>query len=367
MMSCYDGLLELYRITGEADYLKAVEMSAGDIIKSEINIAGSGSAFECWYHGAEHQTEPTYHMMETCVTYTWMKLCYNLLRLTGKPLYADQIEKTAYNSLLASLKGDGTQIAKYRPLEGTRSEGEKQCGMNINCCNANGPRGFMLLPQFAIMGGSNEIAINLYGNISASVQVNTDNNTKLTVRSDYPADGAIEVGVSPQRKELFTIMVRIPSFGDKCLLTVNGDPVTVTPGTYQKITREWNNGDIIKLNIDLTGKLVKLKGYQAIIRGPVVLARDSRFRGRDVDEASVIADRGGVVDLKSVEKKPDGIWMAFTAPLVVGTNLEGEFRNPRPVGFCDFASAGNTWDKSSWYRVWIKEPLNVMKGSYRSY
>ncbi len=49
MMSCYDGLLELYRITGERNYLKAVEKSVKDIIDNEINIAGSGSAFECWY------------------------------------------------------------------------------------------------------------------------------------------------------------------------------------------------------------------------------------------------------------------------------------------------------------------------------
>jgi uncharacterized protein len=367
MMSCYDGLLELYRITGEADYLKAVEMSVGDIIKSEINIAGSGSAFECWYHGAGYQTEPTYHMMETCVTFTWMKLCYNLLRITGDPLYADQIEKTAYNALLASLKGDGTQIAKYSPLEGTRSEGEKQCGMNINCCNANGPRGFMLLPQFAVMGGNNEIALNIYGNLSANVQVNPENRVMITVSSDYPADGTVEIKVSPERKAVFTLMVRIPSYTEKCVMTVNGDAVAATPGTYQKITREWNKGDIIKLKIGLTGRLITLKGYQAIVRGPVVLARDSRFKDRDVDEASVISNKNGVVDLSPVEKKPDGIWMAFTAPLVAGTNLEGEFRNPRPTGFCDFASAGNTWEEGSRYMVWIKEPMNVMKSDYRSY
>ncbi len=58
MMSCYDGLIELYRITGKQDYLNAVEKSVMDIIEKEINIAGSGSAFECWYHGSEYQTEP---------------------------------------------------------------------------------------------------------------------------------------------------------------------------------------------------------------------------------------------------------------------------------------------------------------------
>ena len=116
MMSCYDGLLELYRITGDKTYLKAVEASVKNIIETEINIAGSGSAFECWYKGSEHQIEPTYHMMETCVTFSWMKLCNNLLRITGNVLYADQIEKSAYNALLASMRNDGTQIAKVQSL-----------------------------------------------------------------------------------------------------------------------------------------------------------------------------------------------------------------------------------------------------------
>ena len=368
MMSCYDGLLELYKITGEADYLKAVELSVNDIIKSEINIAGSGSAFECWYHGADYQTEPTYHMMETCVTFTWMKLCNSLLSLTGNPLYADQIEKTAYNALLASLKGDGAQIAKYSPLEGTRSEGEKQCGMNINCCNANGPRGFMLLPQFSIMGGKNEMTINLYSKLSAKVPVNSKNSVQIDINTDYPVNEDIEITINPEKMEIFTLILRIPAFSEKNELTVNGELVNgVVPGTYQKISREWKKGDTIRLRLDLTGRVMTLKGYQAITRGPVVLARDSRFRDRDVDEAAVISHKSGVVELSKSEEKPENIWMSFIAPLVLGTNLEGEFRSPRQVHFCDFASAGNSWQEDSRYRVWIKQPVNVMKEDYRGY
>ena len=83
------------------------------------------------------------------MTFTWMQICDRMLGLTGNSLYADQIEKAMYNALLASLKADASQIAKYSPLEGWRHEGEEQCGMHINCCNANGPRAFAMIPQFA--------------------------------------------------------------------------------------------------------------------------------------------------------------------------------------------------------------------------
>ena len=149
MMSCYEGLLELYKATKNPLYLSVVEKTMNHIINEEINVAGSGSAFECWYGGKALQTYPTYHTMETCVTFTWMQICDRMLGLTGNSLYADQIEKAMYNALLASLKADASQIAKYSPLEGWRHEGEEQCGMHINCCNANGPRAFAMIPRFA--------------------------------------------------------------------------------------------------------------------------------------------------------------------------------------------------------------------------
>lgn len=282
--------------------------------------------------------------------------------------YSSGAQLEQYNALLASLKGDGSQIAKYSPLEGTRSEGEKQCGMNINCCNANGPRGFMLLPQFSVMGGNNEITINLYSILSAKIPVNQKNAVSIDIKTGYPADEDIEVTINPEQNQVFAILLRIPAFSEKNELTVNGEKVSnIVPGTYQKISREWKKGDVIKLRLDLTARVMTLKGYQAITRGPVVLARDSRFRDRDVDEAAVISQKSGVVDLIKSEQKPDNIWMSFTAPVILGTNLEGEFRLPRQVHFCDFASAGNTWEEDSRYRVWIKRTVNVMKADYRGY
>jgi len=368
MMSCYEGLLELYRITGEQSYLKAVEMAVRNIIESEINIAGSGTAFECFYKGAKYQTEPTYHTMETCVTFTWMKLCFNLLRLTGNPSYADQIEKSCYNALLASLKGDGSQIAKYSPLGGVRHAGEEQCGMNINCCNANGPRAFMLLPRFAIMGIPGEIYINMYGQSESVIPVNQGNKVSIDQVSEYPVKDNVEITVNPEKSENCTIAFRIPEWSTNTVLTINGDIVTgIIAGTYKKVMRIWNKSDKINLKLDLSGKLILLNGYQAIVRGPVVLARDTRFGDGFVYESAAVKDINGKVGLISSSNKPANIWMLFTAPLVLGTDLEGEFRNPKQISFCDFASAGNTWGEDSRYKVWIPKTLNVMNADYKSY
>jgi DUF1680 family protein len=368
MMSCYDGLLELYRITGESDYLKAVEMAAENIIKTEINVAGSGTAFECFYNGAKYQTEPTYHTMETCVTMTWMKLCYSLLRITGNPLYADQIEKSTYNALLASVKYDGSEIAKYSPLGGVRHAGEEQCGMHINCCNANGPRAFMMLPHFAVMGTKNKILINMYGDYEAAIQVSQKNRVTMIQTSGYPVTDRAEISINPEKPENFTIALRIPSWSEETTISVNGNEVSgVKAGAYMEISRIWNKGDKIVLNLDLSGRLVIINGQQAILRGPIVLYRDTRFNDGFVYESAVIKEDMGHVELLPSALKPANIWMSFTAPLVLGTDLEGDFRNPKQISFCDFASAGNTWGEDSRYKVWIPKTLNVMKSDYKAY
>lgn len=368
MMSCYEGLLELYRITGRQEYLDAVIKAVDNIVAQEINIAGSGSAFECFYHGVNYQDQPTYHTMETCVTMTWMKLCFNLLRLTENPAYADQIEKSTYNALLASVRDDGTQIAKYSPLGGIRHAGEEQCGMHINCCNANGPRAFMMLPLFAITGKGNEFFVNMYGNSRSELPLSGKNKVVIEQASDYPVSGDITINVNPDKSEQFTLSLRIPEWSGTTEISVNGEKIeNVKPGNYMKINRVWNKYDKITMKLELTGRLITLGNNQAILRGPVVLARDARFRDGFIYDAAVIREDKGVVALVPSTTRPAGVWMSFTAPLVIGTDLEGEFRNPVQVNFCDFASAGNTWSEDSRYKVWIPRTLNVMKADYKGY
>ena len=368
MMSCYEGLLELYRITGEPTYLKSAELAVQNIMDTEINVAGSGTAFECFYHGGQRQTEPTYHTMETCVTFTWIKLCNNLLRLTGNPMYADQIEKSVYNALMASMKFDGSQIAKYSPLEGMHHEGEEQCGMHINCCNANGPRAFALLPKLALMTTGNEIRMNLYCQSSASVQLNPKNKVAILQTTTYPESDQIEITIKTEKPEVFMLALRIPAWSTQTSVLVNGLPIDgIQAASYLKINREWKSGDKVLLKLDMSGRLITLNGHQAILRGPVLLARDARFDDGFVDEAAIVQHKSNLVELRPSVGKPEHIWMSFTAPLVLGTDLEGEFKQPKQIHFCDFGSAGNTWSADSRYRVWIRQTVNVMNAAYKPY
>lgn len=372
MMSCYEGLLEMYKLTGEKKYLDAVEKTVETIIEQEINIAGSGSAFECWYGGKERQTQPTYHTMETCVTFTWMQLCNRLLQVTHNSQLADKLEQTMYNALMASLRADGGQISKYSPLEGVRSAGEEQCEMHINCCNANGPRAFALIPQAMYHVQNQEagdvVYVNLYAPSEATLALSGKKAPKVTLsqKTDYPVGGRIEIEVTPEKAATFMMSLRIPMWSalDRVKATVNGEPLKVDAYGWLPILREWKAGDKITLELDMRGRLVEQNNYQAIQRGPVTLARDSRFGDGFVDETSVVEHKDGYVELTPVGS--DFAWMAFTAPMKMGTDLEGS-GEAKQIHLCDFGSAGNTWERNIRYRVWLPKTLNVMKSPYVPY
>lgn len=369
MMSCYQGLLELYQVTGHGPYLQAAEATAQNIIDEEINAAGSGAAFECWYHGRRFETAPAYHMMETCVTTTWMRFCETLLRLTGKAAYGDELEKTTYNAYLATLARDCSTFSKYCPLSGTRSRGNDQCGMTINCCAANGPRGFVALAESVLMADDEGVMVNLYHASRATIALPGEK-VRVTVEqeTDYPRSGEIKLRVTPEREAAFALRLRIPAWSAKTAARVNGTEVSgLAPGSYLSLRRAWKAGDVVELALDMRGRVESKSEHFALFRGPLVLARDARFNDGAVDQPAKMPELGKPVELKPAECGNQDIWLAFTVMLQTGTDPESAEMKPHPVHVCDYASAGNTWQADSLYRTWLRNPMNMMARPYVSY
>ncbi len=351
MMSCYVGLLELYKVTGETAYMQAAEKTWQHIAEEEINVAGGACSLECWYEGRRLQTHPALHTMETCVTFTWMQFCERLLEMTGNPKYADQIELTMYNALMAAMKWDGSQIVKYVPLEGFRREGEHQCDVRINCCNANGPRAFAMIPRVAYRTPSDtRLDINLFIPSEATIKLGK-RSIMLRQETSYPEEGVVSIRVNPDKPVQADIALRIPAWSKQAEVAVNGEKIEAKSGTYCVISREWKAGDEIRLTLDMTARMITQDHQAAIVRGPVVMARDTRFRDGFVDECMILPNKDGIVELTRVQS-PEKMWMAFTMPVVRGYYYD-QAQDRAVVHLCDFASAGNTWDESERYRTWI--------------
>ena len=360
MMSCYEGLLELYRVTGNKSYKKAVERTWENIRDTEINIAGSGASEEMWFGGKKRQTHPVAHYQETCVTVTWIKLNQQLLRLTGEAKYADEIERSYYNALMGALNGDASDWAKYTPLNGERLPGSGQCGMNLNCCNASGARGQFTLPFTTVMSMNAGLSVNFYVDGSYDLRTPSGKRTKLIQKTDYPLSGTIVMNLEMEGTEEFMFRFRIPVWSKRSRLTVNDHEVSgITPGNYMEVKRSWSSKDVIKLELDVRGRVEmqddgKVK-FAAIMKGPVVLARDSRLGGRHLNTVNrPVADKEGFVELTpAVTANKDEYWMIFTASFVPESYTETG-AEPIAITLIDYASAGNGKEKST-FQVWMPQ------------
>ncbi len=360
MMSCFEGLCELYRATGERRYLDAVIAFAQSIRKHELTIVGSASNQELWADGTRTQTGILEQPMETCVTVTWMKLCFQLLQLTGDPVWADELEVSLYNALLGAMTPHGDWWSYWCPLSGQRVPSPPQHNdVGLSCCVANGPRGLLLTPRWALMADKEGPVVNLYAPGTFTSKLPGGTEVKITQETGYPVTDQIALTINPSRKCRFVLRLRIPAWSESTTLTVNGESIACRPGIYAELDREWSPGDKVVLVPDLRGQAVPAPSGApefAVMRGPIILALDSRLVAPQDISAWLQVDNSGHVDLKPCATTPDGIWMAFEVPFEVRPS---HFFNHRQItlSMCDFASAGNAWSEQNLFRVWLPQPL----------
>jgi hypothetical protein len=337
MMSCFEGLCELYRATGKREYLEAAIKLAEGVRREEATLVGVGTSNEIWYDGANKQTEVAQKPMETCVTVTWMKLCDQLLRLTGDARYADELEKNLYNGLLGAMMPDGQWWAYFSGVMGVRVPSYVQHDdVGLSCCVVNGPRALMLTPFWAFMQSADGPVVNLYAPGTAQL-----GEVKLETSGDYPVSDHVEIKVTPAKAKEFTLTLRIPAWSKQTVLRVNGKTLAVTPG-YARIRRTWRKGDRVAITFDMHGRVVELNGQVALQRGPVVLSLDNRLT--PAAASTVTLEREPQLKPNPVAAKKVGAWMAFD----VGA-----------LTFCDYASAGNAFSEQNIFRTWLPQPLDL--------
>jgi DUF1680 family protein len=389
-MSCYEGLCELFRATGDSTYLKSVIKFAHAVRKKEIMVVGSGSSGELWCDGAMRQTEMLEQTMETCVTATWIKLCNQLLRLTGDPVWADEMEISIHNALLGAMTADGSWWAYFSPLTGERVPSHLQVpSCQTSCCVANGPRALMTIPAWAVMTDNLGAVVNLYETGIWNVPVKDGRMIKLEQKTTYPEENNIKVHVSTEIDQRFRLRLRVPSWSKTLSLTVNGKNVQgkINNG-YVSIDRKWKDGDLVEINLDLRGRVIKAPGnpnQMAIMRGPIVLALDNRIAAAD-DRNLWLLHEGYqwkhdkswnidyallkpvssfpnemYIDLKRVPS-PKGIRMAFEVPYLLRPTHFVKHEKTSLI-MCDYASAGNQYETSNAFRVWLPQPL-YMRTAY---
>ena len=353
MMSLFEGLVEYYRVTGNPRWKEAAQNLYRNIRTQEITLIGNAGGDqpyhpnvfgEAWDHTAFEQTNPDItRMMETCVGVTWLKFCSQLLRLEGDCTPADDIEKYIYNGLLGAMKPTGDGFSYVNLLNGEKVTnhgwGWKFDDLTVTCCNLNGPMGLAYIPYIAVMNSAPGPVVNLYNAGEFSLKTPSGRPLKLDFVTEYPLSETVLIHVKPEQSENFTLSLRIPSWSAKTQVSVNGRKYRPAAGAYFKLSRKWKPTDKVKITFDMKCTLIdaprgsnpKGNDFQALIWGPLVLARDENTDPRYNQPVTVLADPAGIV--KAVR----------TTPTLPATRIEFIIPTAQgPIRMIDYSSV-NGW------------------------
>ena len=184
LMSNLVGLADLYRLTGETSFRDAALNAWSDIRAHHRYITGTVSSREYFRGDQELPGEEVAGVGEGCATVTWLQLNWQLLRLTGEARFAEELERTVYNQLLAAQDPATGNICYFTPMVG-----RKRPSGGISCCVSSEPRGISMIPQIMWGSKNNGVAILLYNAGEARIPVPQDGGivpVSLRVTTEFP-------------------------------------------------------------------------------------------------------------------------------------------------------------------------------------
>lgn len=346
MTSCFEGLLELYRETGDPEQLDAVMKYFRAVRDRELFITGAGGLKdmwgEFWYEGRRNQTRSDAGSLgETCVTTTCIRFFGQILRLTGELSAADEMERALYNGILGAMVPDGSWWlhANPTPLAGSsfkKRAGDQIPGYGEDCCVAQGPEALATAACYAVMRTEEGPAVLFYEACEAKIPLADGSEAALSITGNYPdgATAAITVSLSAPRR--FRLKLRVPAWSTRTRIRVAGEEIPARPGTFAEIDRLWRTGDRVELEFDLRFRAVPAPDGGALLaamRGPVLFARDSRLGELDTPVSPE--------EIENAQEIPAEPEFARLCRLPDGSKL------------CDYASAGNRFTPENTLRVWL--------------
>jgi|CXWL01.1.fsa_nt_gi DUF1680 family protein len=336
MLSNLVGLCEYARATGDRTVLTAVTNGWADIVANRLYLTGTTSAYEHFAADHELPNGNEAHVGETCATVTWIQLNLQLLRLTGEPAYADQMERSLYNHLTAAQQPDGADWCYFTALEGV-----KKYDQYVTCCHSSGPRGLALAPTFAFLQTDGALCVNTFESARAKFTVNgTD--LELVQESAFPHAGRAKLVIHAPHAVRFALRFRVPEWAAPLRIGDRSYPA----GWAEIPEREWRDGDLLDVTFTLQGRTIRGEytnfARTACAWGPFVLAADATKNGKLSALPELRLERG----IAPVPAASAGPALRFAA------KVRGPWdETPRELIMQPFADTGGAGEQ---YRIWFR-------------
>jgi uncharacterized protein len=297
------GATDYYMETGDPAYWKTLNTLWNDLTTTKMYVTGgvgSRSDGEAFGNAYELPNDRAYG--ESCAAIGNMMWNWRMLAATGDAKFTDVIERALYNGINSGMSLDGTLYCYRNPLAFDPSTGEKirNPWYDVTCCPPNLERTFASLPGYFYSTSSDGIYQHLYDNSELNWHLENGVGLKITQKTNYPWDGAMEITVTPAQPSNFTFYLRIPGWADGVQVAVNGKAVMgAKPGEYLPIHRQWSPGDVIRLHMEMPVQVLEANpqvaddaGRVAVQRGPLVYCMEELDQPTGVTMSDLAVDLG---------------------------------------------------------------------------
>ncbi|WP_375425678.1 glycoside hydrolase family 127 protein [uncultured Friedmanniella sp.] len=301
------GVADVYVETGDQTLLDACARLWDEMVATQTYLTGGVGAHhrdEAFGDPYELPNERSY--CETCAAIASIHLSWRMLMITGEAKYADLLERTLYNGFLAGLSLDGQRYIYANPLQvrddhvasGDDGDYLRVPWFRCACCPPNVMRLLASLEHYVLLSSDDTVTLHQYMSGDYAAELG-EGEVVLEVLTDYPWDGAVQVGVAATPDEVWTLALRVPAWGSGAELSVNGEPV-LDPSVdgWWRVTRAWEAGDVAQLRLPLEPRLTAAdprvdaaRGSLALERGPLVYCLEGvDHDGHRLDDLLLDAD-----------------------------------------------------------------------------
>jgi DUF1680 family protein len=298
----YAGVADVAALTGDRDYIAAIDRIWQDVIDCKLYLIGSVGQ-----HGAGEGYAGAWKLdniqayNETCAAIALALWNQRMFMLHGDAKYIDVLERIIYNGFLSGVSLSGDRFFYPNPLacdmkfKFNHGEFERSPWFGCSCCPVNVVRFLPSIPGMVYATRQDNIYVNLYVNGQGDITL-PQQTVHVEQLTDYPWNGRIEIKVTPERSQIFAIKLRIPGWlqGSPVpsqlyrymqqleispKIKLNGTAISLRPDRegYVSLRRQWSEGDIIELDFPMPIRRVLShenvepnRGRVAVERGPIV-------------------------------------------------------------------------------------------------